>query len=324
MRASSAGRFFLLLALAPGLACDDDEGLGGPPELVKFLVQVPNEPDLDLLQPPDGGVPAVSGAASLRLVFNRLLDGDKIETVTNGMVMEKTDVVTAAWVNAPAGAPAIVAKTQYDPSGALAVNIPGPKVLVAFEPGLPSGAQVTIRLDRTKITSKGGAGFTGPDTQTLSTEPFGVSLNAMANDVVPSMFMAQLRFTNLPAMSAASLISLTAGGGAAVPVMVAGDASDPRILNVAPMPGWVPGESYTLTVDDAASDRLGVKLAADYVARFSVAGPDGGLAAPDGGADGGLGEAGVDGGAAADGPAGADAATDGGAEDAGADAGAGG
>src|SRR5687768_16739620 len=94
----------LAAALAAPLAaagCGDDGELSGPPQLVKFLVQVPTEMDQDLLMPPDGGMPPpISGAASFRLVFNRLLDGDKIETVTNGMPVPKTDVVTVTWVNA--------------------------------------------------------------------------------------------------------------------------------------------------------------------------------------------------------------------------------
>jgi hypothetical protein len=295
MRASFVGRLAVACALLAPLGCGDDSKSSGPPQLVKFLLQVPGEMDQDLLAPPDGGVPAVSGAASFRLVFNALLDGDKIETVMGNVHQGKTDVVTVTWASPPAGAPALVATSLYDPSGALAVNVPGPKILVSVSPGLPSGAQLQVKLDRTKITGKDGAPFTGPDSFNLSTIPFAAALNVMPDQAVAPMFMAQLTFTNIPAMAAAQQIQVTSGG---MPVMVevTPDGMDPRKLSLTPMGGWTVGRSYTVTVSKDAADRTGVKLGADLVTTFSVADPsvDAGSPPPDGGAGDGGADAGSD------------------------------
>src|SRR5689334_21249321 len=137
MRAPFSGRVLFLFGLVVG--CGSSAKDTGPPQLTKFLVQVPNEMDVDLLAPPDGGVPAVSGIAGFKVVFSQLLDGDRIETVSGSMVTPKTDVASIVWVGAPAGAPAITAATSYDPSGAAGVNQPAPKILIAASPGLPSG-----------------------------------------------------------------------------------------------------------------------------------------------------------------------------------------
>src|SRR5262245_40867993 len=124
MRAPFSGWILPLVVL---VGCGSDAN-PPPPQLVSFLVQVPGEADVDLLAPPDGGVPAVSGAASFKLVFNQLLDGDKIEDATGATVTPKTDVASIVWTGAPAGAPAITAATSYDPSGAAGINQPAPKI----------------------------------------------------------------------------------------------------------------------------------------------------------------------------------------------------
>lgn len=290
MRAPVLGRILFVVALAAG--CGSDAKEAGPPQLVKFLVQVPGEMDLDLLAPPDGGVMAVSGAASFKLVFSELLDGDKIETVSGTMVTPKTDVASIVWVGAPAGAPAITAPTSYDPSGAAGITMPAPKIFIAPSPGLPSGAMLQVKLDRTKVTGKKGAAFTGPDMQTVATLPFAASPSVMADEAVAAGTPVQVAFTNLPAMNVAEHIQLTSGG---MPVMVEvkADGMDPRKVTVTPM-SWTPGQSYTLTVDKDAADLFGVKVAAPVSVNFTIKDPnaeagapspaDGG-ASPDSGAD---------------------------------------
>jgi hypothetical protein len=281
MRAPLSGRIFLLVALVAG--CGDDAKNSGPPQLTKFLAVVPNEMDLDLLAPPDGGVPAVSGVASFKLVFNQLLDGDKIETVMGGQVTPRTDVASIVWTNAPAGAPAITAATTYDPSGAASVTVPAPKLLIAPSPGLPSGATLQVKLDRTKVTGKNGAAFVGSDVQMVTTAPFAASASVEPDAVAAADLQLAVTFTNAPAMSAAQLITLTSGG---TPVMltVTPDGSDPRKLTLMPMSAWVPGGSYTLTVAKDAADLFGVKLAEPLVVKFSIRDPNSEAgAAPEGG-----------------------------------------
>jgi hypothetical protein len=297
MRAPFSGRILLLVALAAG--CGSSSKDVGPPQLTSFLVQLPGEADLDLLAPPDGGVSAVSGAASFKLVFNQLLDGDKIETVAGTTVTPRTDVASIVWTGAPAGAPAITATTSYDPSGASGINQPAPKIFITARPGLPSGAQLLVKLDRSKVTGKQGAPFVGPDTQMLTTLPFAASASVMPGQVVAGDVQLQVTFTNVPAMTVAEHLQLTSGG---MPVMVQvmPDGMDPRKIGVAPMT-WTPGATYTLTVDKDAADLFGVKLAEALTVTFSVQDPNADAGAPDGGAGD---DGGADGAAADDGAVG--------------------
>jgi antitoxin (DNA-binding transcriptional repressor) of toxin-antitoxin stability system len=302
MRAPFLGWIVPLVVL---VGCGSDAN-PPPPQLVSFLVQVPGEPDVDLLAPADGGVPAVSGAASFKLVFNQLLDGDKIEDATGAMVTPKTDVGSIVWTGAPAGAPAITAATTYDPSGAAGINQPAPKVFITPSPGLPSGAQLQVKLDRSKVVGKKGAPFVGPDTQMVTTQPFSASASVMAGQVVPGDVQLQVTFTNVPAMNAGEHIVLTSGG---MPVMtlVTPDPADPRKLTVAPTT-WTTGASYTLTVDKDVADLFGVKAAEALSVSFSVRDPNAEAGASDGAAeDAGSADAGIDA------SAGEDAAADAGA-----------
>jgi hypothetical protein len=314
--------------LFAAIGCGSSATDTGAPHLVSLLAQVPGAADVDYLAPPDGGAPAVSGVAQFKLVFDKLLDGDKIETVTT-TTQPKTDVISITWMNAPAGAPAITANTLYDPSGALSVTTPGPKIMLAPAPGLPSGAQLLFKLDRSKITGKTGTPFDGPDTQTVATLPFDV-----ATDLMPGVPLApdgtlHLAFTNSPGMNVADHIKITAGG-APVVVDVSLDPADPRNRLVTSM-AWLPGQTLVLTIDKGAGDLFGVTLAQDVTATFAIAAGDGGVAPGDAGsgADGGPVDAGagpdagsVD--AAPDAAAGADGASPDAASDGPDDAAAGG
>jgi hypothetical protein len=271
------------ISLAVLVGCGSDAN-PPPPELVSFLVQVPGETDLDLLAPPDGGVTAVSGIASFRAVFSQLLDGDKIEDATGPMLKPRTDVASIVWTGAPAGAPAITAATTYDPAGGAGINQPRPKIFITASPGLPSGAQLQVKLDRSKVVGKKGAPFVGPDTQMVATQPFSASASVMAGQVVPGDVQLQVTFTNVPAMNVGQHIQLTSGG---MPVMaqVMPDAMDPRKVTVAPM-AWTPGASYTLTVDKDAADLFGVKVTEALLVTFSIRDPNAEAGAPaDGGQD---------------------------------------
>jgi hypothetical protein len=310
----------VVMALALGGAgggCGSDGGGTAAPALRQVLVQAPNVPDLDLLAPPDGGAGAVSPVAQIKLVFDQLLDGDKIEDVLDGGGFRgKTDVASLTWPGAPAGAPAITAVTTYNPAGATGVTMPAPSVLVQPEPGLPSGAMVVLKLARDKITSKKGTPYTGPDEQTIQTEPFSVSSSFMDGDTLAPMTQIHLSFSNVPAEASAGAITVTLAG-VAVPVDVKADDMDRRILVVTPKDGvWKVGTGYSVAVASTAADLFGIKLPAALSLGFSVA--DGGVSGQDGGPmdDG----AAPDGGAAPDAPVDARDAGPDGAADSGADA----
>jgi hypothetical protein len=193
-------------------------------------------------------------------------------------------------VGAPAGAQAITAATSYDPSGAASVTQPAPKIIITPSPGLPSGATLQVKLDRTKVTGKKGLQFTGSDTQMVTTLPFAASASLMAGDVITADVAVQVVFTNAPGMTVADHIQLTSGG---MPVMidVKPDASgDPRKVTVAPKTMWLPGTTYTLSVDKDTADLFGVKVAEAVMVTFTIKDPNAEAGAPDAGA----GDAGAD------------------------------
>ena len=308
-RSSLAQVFFssstaLLVAVA---GCGSDAADGGPPQLKKAIVVAPNsmdEPDL-LAAAPDGGMGAAAAAytpmASLKLVFSQLLDGNKIESILDGGAIKgKTDVVSLTWMSAPAGAPAISAVTTYNPTGALGPNLPGPSVRVAADPGLPSGAMIQVKLDRTKITSKGGAQFQGTDTLMLATLPLVAEVSVQDGETVAPEFTLKVAFSNVPGDGVAQHIRVTGAGGANMGVDVAPDPMDHRVLVVKPSGGatvWQNG-GYVVRVSKDAADLFGVTLGADLMVNFTVS-----RTTPDAGGGGG-----------ADAAGGADAgATDGGA-----------
>jgi hypothetical protein len=247
--------------------------------------------DLDLLAPPDGGVGAVLPTQPIKLVFNQLLDGDKIETVLDGGgVLGKTDVASLTWTGAPAGAPVIKAVTTYNPAGAVGVTIPAPSVLISPDPGLPSGAMLSLALVREKITSKKGTPLVGATAYTLQTAPFSVEANLTDGETVAPEFTISLTFSNVPAEAIGGAVTVTAGG-APVAIDVKPDDMNPLVKAVTPQGGaWPVGPVYVLTVGAAGADLFGVKLAAPVTLGFAVAraSGDGGAAIPDGGADGGI------------------------------------
>jgi hypothetical protein len=293
MAAASVGRGVLLVLLVAG-GCGNDANHSAP-HLTRWLAEVPGDMSAppDLLSPSAGGAPAVAGVVQFRLIFDQLLDGDKIETVDSTGTHGKTDVATITWVGAPAGAPAIVATTTYDPSGASSVTTPAPKVFIAPSPGLPSGAQLAVKLDRSKITGKKGLPFEGPDSLMVATLPFEVSASVMAGAAVAPDAELDLLFTNAVAASAATHVKVLSGGQPVAAEVKPGP--DSRTLVVNPMPR-VPGQSVTVVVDKGAADLFGVTLAQDFTLTFSW------QSATDGGA--------VDGGVTSDAAADASAPVD--------------
>jgi hypothetical protein len=271
----------VLVAVLAAAGCNGESGAGTlAPELRKFIVQVPSGAAMDLMAPPAGGVEAVVATQEFKLVFNQLLDGDKIETVLPGGKVEgKTDVASIVWVGAPAGARAITARTTYNPAGALGVTQPGPSVLIAGVPGLPSGAKVAVTLVRAKITSKKGTAFVGPDTQMVDVAPFSVEANIKEGELVASEFVIKLTFNNTPADGVLGRVVVSATGIAVATEMKA-DETDPRVLVLTAKEGaWKAGGRYVLSVGLDATDLFGVALPVALSINFAVASP-----APDGGA----------------------------------------
>jgi hypothetical protein len=280
--AAFAGRFRLSLGFIAvagclaGSGCKDDQPAARRPQLKNlFVVETPGPGvmrETDLLVTVDGGTPTFSPLASFRAVFDEFLLGTNLENLDGG-VNPRGDVATLTWVGAPAGAPTIGAFTSYNPAG-FELTMRRTSVGVAPRPGLPSGAQIRLRLPREKVVGRNGAlPFEGPEEFTLQTAPFEATLNLMPMTPVAPEFQLTVGFSNVPAPTAKDAVTVSAGG-MAVMADVQVDMQNPSSLVVTPPGGkWTPGTAYTITVADTATDQFGVKLAAPVTATFNVSSP---------------------------------------------------
>src|SRR5437667_236835 len=71
----------------------------GPPNLARWTALGSDGSEVDLLAP--AAMP-ISPVSRFKLVFDHLLDGDKIETVDHDKVTPRTDVASITWMDAPA------------------------------------------------------------------------------------------------------------------------------------------------------------------------------------------------------------------------------
>lgn len=273
-------------------SCGDDGDEGAPPELRKLLVLSPDHSQTDLLADPSAAMMPVSPLSELRVVFDKLLDGRKIEEVGGSQITPRTDVASLRWLGAPTGAPGIMALTTYSPGGFIGFG-PGPWVRIVARPGLPSGATIELNLDREKITDKAGQPFAGVDTHQLRTAPFAAMLNVAMDDKVGQDQELLLTLSNQPGMTFGQNVTVTANGA---PVMAEVKPSPASPIELQVLPGgtaWAGGGTFTVTVGPEATDLFGVKIAEPLMVSFQVTPANGGT--------------GVDAGAGGDAASGADA-----------------
>lgn len=190
---SPASFFIRALLAAGGLAagfalpgCDPDNNVApGAPQLVSFGAVDSTGAALDL-GAPDGGVPVVTPLAHFVAVFDRLLDPTPLASITDAGVTGKPGAVL---VEAPGFV--IPADITYVPNSDEIYTLifpPGPQVIAQPTPSLPSGAQITVRLQSGLLLSKDGrlGAVARPgvaDTLRFATTPFDVTLAVPAPDL---------------------------------------------------------------------------------------------------------------------------------------------
>jgi hypothetical protein len=266
-------------------ACRDLEGPApGAPVLAGFDVVDASGAAVDLAMAAAGVSPRVHFA----LRFDRLLDGDQLEDVTDAGVTGKPGVATIT----AAGQPQVA--VSYVPNGDGVHKLlfaPGPQLLITPTPTLPAGSSVTVAIDKSRFRGKAGEGplviDTGvSDSLTFTTAPFAVAIGAGDAAASPdagtplslaAMAAITVAFNNLPAAQVASHIAVVVTDAAGQPVADAAEAPaasdmDPSLWTVAPKPaGWLVGATVTVTVDASAADVLGMPLPAATSAAFTVA-----------------------------------------------------
>ncbi len=298
-----------LLLLAAGLAaaaCSSDSEPHGSPVLLsvqwlfggrKTQVWTPTE---------TATVQAPAAGQEVDFVFDRLLDGSRIEDVVtqNGVettVPKSTPPITTSWPDAATvmSTPPFAEQVRYNSEPfygpATAYVLLQPTVV-----GFPSLDTITFTLDKTSLTSAYGEQMIGPSQISVTTEPFSASFPPLAGSdgsaSVPPTFALPAIFSNRVA-SAASVEPFVhvEANGLPLPVLLAADASDATIVYLLPascLGGWPVGVPIDVTIAAGVPDAFGVAMAADAHTTFMASGvapaaPDGGCPVPasDGGGD---------------------------------------
>jgi hypothetical protein len=272
--------------------------------------------------------PVPPGASQINFVFDRRLDGARIEDVTtvNGVrIVTPKDPppVRATWPDMAATATTapFSLTSSYDP-----VPPYGAGTAMVFSrpttPGFPADSTVTFTLVTTQLTSAYGEPATVPDSIPVKTGPFTVTVGATSG-VVASSFQVPLAASNrLSAAPTQSAFVHVTANGVAVPYKLLADATLTSRWFVAPADclggGWPVATTFTVTVDAGFPDAFGSKLKLLAMGSFTTSagaapGVDASCSIPDAGPT----DAGSDGSdAATPGDAGADAAdSDGGVSD---------
>jgi hypothetical protein len=262
------------------LGCSGTQGPSGPPVLVG--VDVFDATGSPLMLEAGGGTMPISPRISFAFRFDRLLDPELLEEIMDGKPVGSTDVA----VIEAAGDPG--ALTTYIPNGHgkhKLVFPGGPALIVSPQPTLPSGAPVKVSLDKSRIQSKDGASpFLLSDgiseSLSFSTEPFGAVIAPMvapaAGQPLPGKSTLAITFNNLPAEGIEDSITIEVFDSAGTPLpevegKLAADATDPTRWVVAPAAeSWPAGARIRITVDQNATDALGMQMKAEVAGAFEV------------------------------------------------------
>jgi hypothetical protein len=240
-------------------------------------------------------VPA--GAQEIDFVFDRRLDGSRIEdtTTVNGMPTEVPKAMPPVTVGWDGLTPGTFADQVLYNSEPLFGDSTAYVFLQPLQIGFPSVETVTFSLDKTGLTSAYGDQMTGPAQIPVTTGPFsatfGLPSSVDGSIAVPANFMVPIQFSNRPASTdaLAPYVQVTSGGQD-LPVALAPNPSDPTIVYVSPascLGGWPSGVPVEVTLLAGLPDAFGVGLAAITDVSFEAPTggdhPDGGCSLPDAG-----------------------------------------
>jgi hypothetical protein len=272
--------------------------------------------------------PVPPGASQINFVFDRRLDGSRIEevtTVNDVRIVTPKDPppVRATWPDMAATAEAapFSLTSSYDP-----VPPYGSGTAMVFSrpttPGFPADSTVTFTLLTTQLTSAYGEPATVPDSIPVKTGSFNVTVGSTSGSVVSS-FQVPLAASNrlaAPPTTESRFVHVSANG-VAVPYKLLADVTLTSRWFVVPadcLGGfWPAATTFTVTVDPGFPDAFGSELKESATGKFttgagSASGADASCSIPDAGPT----DAGSD--AAPSGDAGADAGnSDGGVSDGG-------
>jgi hypothetical protein len=300
------------LVLSTGViaaGCGGNQAPHGSPILLKAYWQIRNQQIQFWPVAPDGGsaAPVPPGASQFNLVFDRVLDGSKIEDtiVINGITgptAKKAPLeelpLTVSWPDMGSAAidPPFNLSVWYN-SIPLAGEAAGTAYVYGREtPSYPSSTALTIALQHKLITSEYNEPMTGPEEITVMTQPFslaggslpagdgGVDPGADAGAALPNGGVAPvdywlpLQFNNRTADTVATLppfIHVTSDGVPVTDFRLVPDPQDPTLVYLQPPVGsasqgqtWTNGARIEVTIDAALPDVFGATLGIASTASF--------------------------------------------------------
>jgi hypothetical protein len=229
--------------------------------------------------------PVPPGASEIDFVFDRRLDGSRIEdTVGDQTVPKQNPPVTVSWPNQDTvmSDPPFADDVYYNSLAFYGAQ----SAYVFLRPralGFPASTTLTFALDPTGITSAYGEPMTGPSTVEVTTGELGVARRTSSAtnllDTFPPNFQMPVQFTARPAPAAqVATFTHALADGREVPVTVAADPVDPTLVYVRPAfaAGWPPGAVVEVTFDAGLPDAFGVPTTAALEGgKFKVAGDAG-------------------------------------------------
>src|SRR5688572_2657809 len=205
MRARMRG-LLPVTAIAAVAAIATTTGCGGGPEaphgspvLLQAFWQSPGARTLFWSLEPDASVaPAVPAAATeIDFVFDRRMDGYRIESSDSGVPVSKADPpITVDWADAATvmSAPPLTASVFYNSIGAFGRDTS--YVFVRPQPvGFPSGTALRFALDANGLTSAYGEPMIGPAEISVTTEPLSIVSSPTGGQIVPTGFLAPVKFS---------------------------------------------------------------------------------------------------------------------------------
>jgi hypothetical protein len=298
-----------LLLLAAGLAataCSSNGEPHGSPVLLS-VQWISGGAKTQVWTPTATGVVSAPPAGQeVDFVFDRLLDGNRIEDVVTQndvetTVPKATPPVTTSW---PDGAttmstPPFSDQVRYNSEpyyGAATAYVLLQPALVGF----PSSDTITFSLDKANLTSAYGDQMIGPSQISVTTGPFSASFllpgGSDGSASVPPSYSLPVVFSNrvASATNVEPFVRVEANG-VALPVALAADASDPTVVHLSPascLGGWPVAVPIEVTIAAGTPDAFGVAMASDAHTTFMASGvaptaPDGGcpVTVTDGGVD---------------------------------------
>ena len=214
--------------------------------------------------------------------FDRLLDPELLEEIIDGIPVGNSEV---AILEAEGEPDAVV---TYIPNGHAKHKLifsGGPAVVVSPQPTLPSGAPVRVSLDKDLIrAARGSDPFVAAegisDTLSFTTVPFAATIAPMEAPAEGQPLAGKthlaVTFNNLPAENIADDITVEVFDAAGSPLpevegTVVADAMDPTRWLVSPTAGsWPAGARVTITIDEEATDALGMRMMEMTAQSFEV------------------------------------------------------